>query len=72
MNINRCVAIEHFSGVEIAEAAASLLNSEGIETMIQSDGAGGEFPNLAFGGCVSLLIDPEDLELARGILNLTH
>ena len=40
--------IESYSDHSFAEAAISLLSSEGIEAHIHADDAGGELPNLGF------------------------
>jgi hypothetical protein len=63
------VVVESFSDKAFAEAAASLLESEGIASAIISDDAGGELPNLDFARGVRLLVAQADLESARGILN---
>ena len=63
------VVIETFSDKAFAEAAASLLESEGIESAIVSDDAGGELPNLDFAKGVQLWVAESDAERARGILH---
>ena len=63
------VAIESFSERAFAEAAASLLASEGIEAWIDSDDAGGELPNLDFARGARVLVAAEDADRAREVLN---
>jgi hypothetical protein len=62
--------VETFSEKSFAEAAVSLLLSEGIEAHIHSDDAGHELPNLDFARGVRVVVAPEDLERARAILNV--
>jgi hypothetical protein len=62
------VLIESFSDKAFAEAAASLLESEGISTEIVSDDAGGELPNLDFARGVKVLVARSDLERAEMLL----
>ncbi len=63
------VVLETYSERAFAEAAVSLLLSEGIEAEIHADDAGGELPNLDFAAGVRVLVAEEDLEEARAILN---
>ncbi len=63
------VVVESFSEKVFAEAAASLLESEGIESVISADDAGGELPNLDFAAGVKLRVARADAERARGVLN---
>jgi hypothetical protein len=65
------IVIESFSDKAFAEAAASLLESEGIVATISSDDAGGELPNLDFATGVRLLVARSDVERAREVLNAT-
>lgn len=68
MDYEEAEVIESFSGKAFAEAAVSLLHSEGIEAVIHADDAGGELPNLDFAGGVRVLVARGDLERARMIL----
>jgi len=61
--------VESFSDKSFAEAAVSLLASEGIRAHIHSDDAGHELPNLDFARGVRVVVVSEDLERARAILN---
>jgi len=61
--------VETFSDRSFAEAAVSLLSSEGIEAHVHSDDAGHELPNLDFARGVRVVVAPEDLDRARAILN---
>lgn len=69
MDIGSAVVIESFSDKVFAEAAVSLLESEGIEAIISADDAGGELPNLDFARGARLLVAPEDVERAKEILD---
>ena len=57
-----------FPNREIAEAAVSLLDSEGIEAVISSDDAGGELPNLDLGRGVRVFVNAESAEFAKALL----
>ncbi len=61
--------VECFSDKVFAEAAASLLESEGIASEILSDDAGHELPNLDFAAGVRVIVSAEDAERARDVLN---
>lgn len=63
------VVIETFSDKAFAEAAASVLESEGIEARIASDDAGGELPNLDFARGVKLSVARVDVDRAKGVLH---
>ncbi len=63
------VVIESFSDRAFAEAAVSLLDSEGIEAVIDSDDAGGELPNLDFARGARVIVRAADADRARAILN---
>lgn len=65
----REVVVESFSDKSFAEAAISLLATEGIEAHFHADDAGGELPNLDFARGVRVLVAPVDLERAQEILN---
>jgi hypothetical protein len=69
MSSEGAVMIESFSDKSFAEAAVSLLESEGIQAIIHADDAGGELPNLDFARGVRVLVAAEDEERARYILN---
>ena len=62
------VAIETFFEKSFAEAAVSLLESEGIRAWVRSDAAGGVLPNLDFARGLKLLVAPADEARARAIL----
>lgn len=70
MNLDQAAIVTTFQNHETAEAAASLLLSEGVETLIRSDDAGGELPNLDMGKSIRLLAEVESVEFARGVLGL--
>jgi hypothetical protein len=61
------VVLRDFLNKAEAEIAQGALESEGVESMIQADDAGGEEPGLWMGG-VKLLVRPEDVKLANEIL----
>jgi hypothetical protein len=63
------VVIDSFSDKAFAEAAVSLLASEGIDAWIRADDAGGELPNLDFAKGARVLVVEADAERAQGILN---
>jgi hypothetical protein len=66
------VVIHSFSGQIDAELAKSALESAGIESMIQSDSAGGMRPHLGWAsGGFKLLVRQEDEEAARKTLEPT-
>jgi hypothetical protein len=69
MEVEGAVVIETFSDKSFAEAAVSLLESEGIESMILADDAGHEFPNLDFARGVRVVVAPADAERARQVMN---
>ncbi len=69
MDLEKLVAIESFLDKAFAEAAVSLLASEGIESAIDADDAGHELPNLDFARGVRVLVSPEDVERAKQVLN---
>ena len=68
MDFENAVVVSTFSIRETAEAAVSLLQSEGIDAIIHSDDAGGELPNLDVGGGVRVLVSRENLEFAKALL----
>jgi hypothetical protein len=69
VNFDELVILESFSDRSFAEAAVSLLETEGIEAMINADDAGGELPNLDFARGVRVLVSPKDVDRAREVLN---
>jgi len=68
LNLDEAVIIKKFSSRMEADIAAGLLGSEGIETMVLADDAGGTYPMLQFVRGVRLLVAPEDEDQARRIL----
>ena len=68
MDFETAVLVSTFPNREIAEAAVSLLESEGIEAAISSDDAGGELPNLDLGRGVRVFVDTKDSEFAKALL----
>jgi hypothetical protein len=68
LNLDDAVVLETFPNRMIAEMAAGLLESEGIEAMVLADDAGGAYPMLQFIRGVRLLVAPEDRYRAREIL----
>ena len=68
MNLDDAVVLETFPNRMIAEMAAGLLESEGIEALVMADDAGGAYPMLQFIRGVRLLVAPEDEAIAREIL----
>ena len=68
MDFENAVVVSTFPIRETAEAAVSLLQSEGIDAILHSDNAGGELPNLDVGGGVRVLVSRENLEFAKALL----
>jgi hypothetical protein len=68
LNLDDAVVLETFPNRMIAEMAAGLLASEGIEALVLADDAGGAYPMLQFIRGVRLLVAPEDRYRAREIL----
>ena len=68
MNLDDAIVLETFPNRISAEMAAGLLESEGIETIVLADDAGGNYPMLQFIRGVRLLVAPEDAAQAREIL----
>lgn len=50
-----------------AELAQSVLSAAGIESVVNSDDAGGAYP-FDFAGAATLLVDAADVERAQAIL----
>ena len=69
MDFTQAVTVATFSDHATAEAAISLLQSEGIEAAMSSDDAGGEMPNLDVGSPIRIFVESQNEELARGLLN---
>jgi hypothetical protein len=68
LNLDDAVVLETFPNRIAAEMAAGVLESEGIETIMLADDAGGNYPMLQFIRGVRLLVAPEDAARAREIL----
>jgi len=68
MDFTNAVEVGAYSDHSSAEAAVSLLKSEGIDAVVSSDDAGGEMPNLGMGGHVRVFVQSKDEEMARGLL----
>jgi hypothetical protein len=68
MNLDDAVVLETFPNRIVAEMAAGLLESEGIEAMVMADDAGGAYPMLQFLRGVRVLVAPADRHRAREIL----
>jgi hypothetical protein len=68
MNFENAVVVSTFSNRETAQAAVSLLQSEGVDAAISSDDAGGELPNLDLGGGVRVFVQEENAEFAKALL----
>ncbi len=68
MDFETAVVVSTFPNREIAEAAVSLLQSEGIEAVMSSDDAGGELPNLDLGRGVRVFVNVESAEFAKALL----
>ncbi|MBW2422107.1 MAG: hypothetical protein JRH19_26480 [Deltaproteobacteria bacterium] len=69
MDFEDAVVVESFSSHELAEAAVSLLRSEGVEAVVSADDAGGELPNLDLAGGVRVLVPSASLDFARELLH---
>ena len=52
-----------------AEIARGLLEAEGIDAAISADDMGAEGPGLTFGQPVELIVEGEDAERARNLLD---
>jgi hypothetical protein len=70
MDFESAVVIGTFPNHETAEAIVSLLASEKIEAVLQSDDAGGELPNLDLGRGIRVYVKKEDAEFAKGLINV--
>ena len=69
MDFEDAVVVESFSSHELAEAAVSLLRSEGVDAVVSADDAGGELPNLDLAGGVRVLVPSASLDFARELLH---
>ena len=69
MDFEDAVVVESFSSHELAEAAVSLLRSEGVDAVVSADDAGGELPNLDLAGGVRVIVPSASLDFARQLLN---
>lgn len=63
------IVIKSFSREIEAQVAAAYLESQGLETLIKKDDAGGNYPQLQMSSGVQLLINAADEQAARSILN---
>jgi hypothetical protein len=68
MDFENAVIVASFPNLETAEAAVSLLASEGVEAVISSDGALGELPNLELARGVRVYVQSEQAEFAKALL----
>lgn len=68
MDFENAVVVSSFPNQETAEAAVSLLESEGVDAAISADGAGGELPNLELARGVRVYVQAQDEEFARALL----
>ena len=68
MDFEDVVEVSTFPNRETAEAAVSLLRSEGIEAAISADDAGGELPNLDLGRGIRVFVNTENAEFAKALL----
>ncbi len=68
MDFENAVVVSTFPDHGTAEAAVSLLRSEGLEAVMSSDDAGGELPNLDLAGTIRVFVAVADVEFARALL----
>jgi hypothetical protein len=68
MDFENAVVVATYTNHETAEAAVSLLRSEGVEAIVQADDAGGELPNLELARGVRVLVQAENEEFARALV----
>ena len=68
LNLDDAIVLETFANRIEAEMAAGLLESEGIESMVAADDAGGMYPIFRLTLGVRLLVYREDEARAREIL----
>lgn len=69
MKTSELVTVATFPSVAQAQVAQGVLEEVGIESLIQSDNAGGMYPAL---DAAELLVRSEDLEAGREALNRRH
>jgi hypothetical protein len=69
MNASELVTVATFPSVAQAQVAQGVLEEVGIESLIQSDNAGGMYPAL---DAAALLVRAEDLEAGQDALNRRH
>jgi hypothetical protein len=63
------VRVSVFPSIADAQIAQGVLDEAGIESMVQSDNAGGMYPAL---DAAALLVRSEDIEAATDALNRRH
>lgn len=68
MDFENAVVVATFPNHETAEAAVSLLKSEGVDAAISSDDAGGELPNLDLGRGIRVYVQSDNAEFAKALL----
>ena len=68
MSWDNAVVIQTFPNRILAELAAGLLKTEGIDCQVLADDAGGAYPMLQFIRGVRLLVAKEDEARARQVL----
>ena len=68
MSWDNAVVIQTFPSRILAELAAGLLKTEGIDCQVLADDAGGAYPMLQFIRGVRLLVAKEDEARARQVL----
>jgi hypothetical protein len=69
LNLEDAVVVETFPSKTAADLAASLLESEGIETWVLTDDAGGAYPPLQLTQGVQLFVSRQNEEWAKEILD---
>ena len=71
--MNDTVEIATYGSTFAARAAAAHLESEGIQSLVITDNAGGAFPSMSgLSGGVRLLVSGNDAERASQILSERH
>ena len=65
------VVVRKFNDELSAQIAHAVLDANGVPSRVLADTAGGALPSLAIVFPVQLLVQPEDLELARELLEDT-
>jgi len=69
MDHSKLVLAQAFGSQSEADLAKSMLESAGIDAMVQADTAGGMRPHIAWGGLgFRVLVREEDVAEARGVL----